>query len=217
MLLMLTLVLVISPLFVFASHGEEIIPTQPASYLFHLYYDNDQLFADRDFEFKYDVIPEEYAVELYRTEFHFKGEIFNLKNESVFQFNFDPKRGDPGFIKGKIQIKAPYIPDGQKVVFYNNQGNSLVTIFVQDSSFCNDDSVCDFDKGEDDKTCPNDCSVPPTTNNQQPITEEGGTSSKMITVMILAVVLAGVGVWYFWRKMKKPKFVQEDQFTNKLQ
>ena len=31
------------------------------TYLFHLYYDNGRLVADRDFEFKYDLIAEEFV------------------------------------------------------------------------------------------------------------------------------------------------------------
>src|SRR3989344_9392110 len=67
-------------------------------YLFHLYYDNDQLFADRDFEFKYDVIPEKFAPETYNTQFPFKGEIINFKNEVAAEFIFDPRRSDPYFL-----------------------------------------------------------------------------------------------------------------------
>src|SRR3989344_3107775 len=55
-------------------------------YNFHLYYDNGQLFADRDFEFKYDVIPEEFTPETFNTQFPFKGEIINLKNGVAAEF-----------------------------------------------------------------------------------------------------------------------------------
>src|SRR3989344_8690633 len=128
-----------------------------SSYLLFLYYDNGQLFANRDFEFKYDVIPETFVPETLNTQFPYKGEVVNLKGEVAETFQFDPKQGNPSFLKGTLSVRAPYLPDGQKVVFYNNQGDASLTIFVSDSSFCNDDGVCNADVGEDSKTCPNDC------------------------------------------------------------
>src|SRR3989338_2328161 len=84
-------------------------------------------------------------------------EMLNLKGEVAKMFQFDPRQGNPKFLKGTLSVKAPYVPDGQKAVFYNNQGDALLTIFVSESSFCNDDGVCNPDVGEDTKTCPSDC------------------------------------------------------------
>ena len=112
-------------------------------------------------------------------------------------------------------MKAPYIPDGQKAVFYDSQGRVLLTIFVSDSSFCNDDWTCNSEKGEDEKTCPNDCTALSTIDDQQPTAGENEGFSPMILWSLLTV-LAAVGGWYVWRRWKKAKYVQEDQFTNKL-
>src|SRR3989344_4214622 len=192
------------------------------SYLFHLYYDNDQLFADRDFEFKYDVIPEEFVPETYNTQFPFKGEIINFKNEVAAEFLFDPGSygNNPGekrlLVKGKISVKAPYVPDGQKAVFYDSQGRTLLTVFVSESSFCNDDGVCNSERGEDNKTCSNDCKALPTVDSQQPTTEGKGLSGTVWALTILALAFVGVGGWYAWRRWRKVKYIEESQFTNKL-
>lgn len=187
---------------ILASHGEEIIPPLPASYLFHLYYDNGQLFADRDFEFKYDVLPEEFVPEKLNTQFPFKGEVINFLNQTVATFQFDPRGGDANFLKGKVSVSAPYVPDGQKVVFYDAQARPLLTIFVSESSFCNDDAVCNFDRGEDEKTCPNDC----TGATPLPSPEPEGEQTDMLKVAIYVLIIAGValGGWYGWKKWKSP-------------
>ena len=188
------------------------------SYLFHLYYDNGQIFADRDFEFKYDVIPEEFKPEVLTTQFPFSGEVVNLKGETAATFKFDPRRGNPAFLKGKISVKAPYAPDGKKVVFYDVQDKPLLAIFVDESSFCNDDGICNVDRGEDKKTCPNDCAgVLPTT--LPPPYEKGPAASGLTTWIILTLVFvgAGLGGWYWWKWWQKKKAAtQINQFTNKL-
>jgi hypothetical protein len=188
-------------------------------YLFHLYYDNGQLFADRDFDFKYDVIPEKFIPETYTTQFPFKGEIINFLNQKAATFWFDPRRGDPYFLKGKISVKAPYVPDGQKVVFYDAQNRDILTIFVGDSSFCNDDGVCDLNKGEDQKTCPVDCKV---FTSLPPVPEEPtGEQSSLLMTIIYALIIIGVGVggwfgWKWWKSRQKPptQFPQIPQNPN---
>ena len=185
------------------------------SYLFHLYYDNGQLLADRDFEFKYDVVPEEYKPGPITTQFPFRGEATNFLNQVVAAFQFDPRGGDPNFFKGKIAVKAPYVSDAQKVVFYDAQNKPLLTVFVSESSFCNDDGVCNSDRGEDEITCPNDCAGAVPLPSQE--TEEGPVSGMTLIILgILAAAFAAVGGWYAWRRWKKTKYVQENQFTNKL-
>lgn len=173
-----------------------------SSYIFYLYYDNGQLVADRDFEFSYDVIPETFVPETVNTQFPFRGEIINFNGQVAGTFVFDPRRGDPSFLKGKLLVKAPYAPDGEKAVFYDNQGNQLLTIFVSESSFCNDDGVCNTDNGEDQNTCPADCKgvtpLPPITDNTG--SGQGGILMNLIYVLIMAG--AGLGGWYGWKWWK---------------
>src|SRR3989344_4346660 len=175
-------------------------------YLFHLYYDNGQLVADRDAEFKYDIVAEIFVPETLNTQFPYKGEVVNLKGEVAETFQFDPKQGNPSFLKGTLSVRAPYLPDGQKVVFYNNQGDASLTIFVSDSSFCNDDGVCNADVGEDSKTCPNDCKNVTPVPTVSPVLPGSGGKAGLVwgaIYVIVGISLAG-GLWYFFKKRKDP-------------
>ena len=147
--------------------------------------------------------------------------MINLKNELAAEFLFDPRRGNPYFLKGKISVKAPYAPDGQKVVFYDSQGRQLLTVFVSESSFCNDDGVCNDERGESKQTCPNDCRgvVAP------PPVEKEGLSAMVWTLIVLAMVAVGAGGWYGWRRWKKIKKLRnlevgeidkKSEFTDRL-
>ena len=191
------------------SASEFVLDTPPdeLSYLFRLYYDNNQLFADRDFEFKYDVISEEFNQETLTTQFPFKAEVINFLSQVAETFQFDPRQGDPNFLKGKISVRAPYVPDGQKAVFYNAQGQPLLTVFVNESSFCNDDGVCDSERGEDDLTCSNDCKGQPSAVSQESTASGGGLSGMIWIPIALVLALGGAGGWYFWRRQKKSKNV----------
>lgn len=180
------------------------------TYLFRLYYDNGQLFADRDFQFKYDIIAEEFVPETINTGFPYKGEVVNLSNKVAATFLFDPRQGNPKFLKGKISVKAPYFPDGQKVNFYDGQGNQLLSIFVSESSFCNDDGVCNPDVGEDSKTCPSDCKIatPVPTTSAGPSMGNGKTGLVWgLIYIIIGVGLAG-GLWYFFKKRKDLSMIE---------
>jgi hypothetical protein len=205
--MMRTTILVLILLVAAVSASADVVddPWAPShfSYLFHLYYDNGQLFADRDFEFKFDVIAEEFVPETVITPFPYMGEVVNLLGQVAETFQFDPRGGSSDFLKGKVSVKAPYVPDAQKVVFYDVQGRTLVTIFVEESSFCNDDGICNSERGEDNKTCSNDCKVIPTTNDQQPTTDGGGQGG-MLMAAIYVLIIAGValGGWFGWKWWK---------------
>jgi hypothetical protein len=123
-------------------------------YVFHLYLsDKGNLVVDRQFEFPYEVMEGEY--------FAFPGayrfEVINKLNEIGFQDSFDHKGGNPKFTFGVVQVNAPYHTDGKEVIFYNEKNEKVLTVNVEESSFCDDDDVCELNYGESYKTCPNDC------------------------------------------------------------
>lgn len=185
----------------FLVSADAVEPNQSV-YLLYLYYDNGQLFADRDYEIKYDVIPEAFVLETITAQFPFRGEVVNLLNKVVSTFQFDPKRGNIKFVKGKITVKAPYIADGQKVNFYDSQGKQLVSIFVSQSSFCNDDGICNSDTGEDNTSCSNDCKVLQTPPTAAPtVAPSAGGPPGLATVLIFSLIGGGLafGGWYGWR------------------
>ena len=205
-ILILFLVLPLSSFAITESEDDQYV------YLFHLYYDNGQIFADRDFDIKYNIIAESFVSETFITQFPYKGEIINFNNQVASTFQFDPRQGNSSFLKGKISVKAPYFADGQKVNFYDGQGNQLLSIFVSESSFCNDDGVCNSDVGEDSKTCPLDCKTATPVPTVSPDPSDGGSGVlKLLIYIIIGIAVAGGGWygWKWWKKRQEPPTVTE--------
>ncbi len=165
------------------------------SYVFHLYYDKAQLYADRDFQFKYDIVAGSY-VQPAVGQFPYRGVIINIAGEPATSFKFDVQ-------SGKISVRAPFVADGQKAVFYDSQNQLVLAVPVSDSSFCNDDGICNTDRGEDSLTCPKDCKggLPAPAATTTP-TASGGGSAGVVSGVIYAVVGLGLagGLWWFFKK-----------------
>ncbi|HVZ11310.1 MAG TPA: hypothetical protein VG941_02775 [Candidatus Paceibacterota bacterium] len=177
---------------------------QNFSYLFHLYFSNGQLFADRDFQYKYDILASAYQAPTVTTEFPYRGDILNFSGQVGAHFVFDPRQGDIHFTEGKLSVTAPYVADGDRAVFYDSQNNPLLTISISQSSYCNDDGICNADNGEDSLSCPKDCKqtlpAPPPTQNQQ----SGSNSSGIISGLLYAGagVVVIIGYWWYRRRAK---------------
>ena len=94
------------------------------------------------------------------------------------------------------------------MVFYNFQGNLLLTISVSESSFCNEDGICDADRGETPSNCPTDCSLPALV---PPVSEDSAKmfSPFMLIIYILIVVGIAAGGWFAWKKWKNKRDVLE--------
>ena len=97
------------------------------SYVFYLYYSNGELFGDRDYAVKYDVVPEKFVEETVGPA-PFRGEIINNKSEVVKTFQFDPQKGDLNFKTGKVAIKGPYAPDGFRANFFDSANKPILAI-----------------------------------------------------------------------------------------
>lgn len=168
------------------------------TYVFRLYYDNGQLLADRDFEFKYDLIAEPFVQAALDTPTSYKGEVINLLGRVVGSFQFDPTA-----TKGKISVKGPYFSDAGKVNFYNDKGELLLTLSVSDSSVCDDDSICDSDVGESYQNCPNDCKRPsPSPAYQPPVPYSIWQDPMFIGFLASAVLVVVLVVWVIIRKKR---------------
>jgi|SRR3989338_8792695 len=176
------------------------------SYIFYLYYDNGKIFADRDYEVKYDIVNETYTPEPTTAPNLYKLDIVNYKYEIAKSFQFDPKRGNPSFDTGKIMVKASYVPDGLRANFYDNNGNQLVNVFVNTGSVCNDDNLCDTASGETEKNCSNDCkakTTPRVTTTPGLTVVEEDYDLNTILIYIVAGAGVGVGAWFGWGWLKK--------------
>jgi hypothetical protein len=185
----------------FFASADIISDQQNFIYRFHLYFDNGQLFANRDFEFKYDVIPDDFVPEMISTGRAFRGEVISGKNEILHSFRFDPQKGNSAFKKGAIAVDGPYFANAAKVNFYNDKNQLLLTLDVSGSSFCNDDGACNKDVGENYQNCPNDCPRPSPAPTYQP----PGPSlwQNMLIPMLLAAAGVIIAVLVVWGIIKK--------------
>lgn len=182
------------------------------SYVFYLYYSNGQLFGDRDYEVKYDVVSEKFTDENVVAP-SYKGEIVNAKFEVVKTFQFDPQKGNPSFTAGKITVRGPYVPNGFRANFFDPTGTPVLAIFVSDSSICDGDGFCNAQLGEDNKTCPADCQtvrISPSPNTTPlPTVDEGFNLFGLDLMQILTYVVGSLGVgvlaWFGWKWWKKRK------------
>jgi len=174
-------------------------------YAFHLYFNGATLVTDRDFKFSYDVIPGSYTAPVLKTGFPYRGEIVNFAGETSATFTFDPRNGDASFNAGKISVNAPYVADGQKAVFYNPQNQAVLSVSVDTSSYCNDDGICNADRGEDYTTCPKDCraaTLPVPSTTVTPAAQSAAGASGLtigILFLLIGVVFLG-GFWWFFKR-----------------
>ncbi|MEK9177868.1 MAG: hypothetical protein AAB777_01970 [Patescibacteria group bacterium] len=204
------LFLILGLTFSISALADQISDRQNFIYRFHFYYDSGQLFANRDFEFKYDVIPDDFTPETVSAASSFRGEIVSGKGEILSSFRFDPKKGNPNFAKGAIAVDGPYFANAAEVNFYNARNQKLLTLDVSGSSFCNDNGICNSDVGEDYQNCPNDCKRPSPSPVVLPLAPFW-QSSLFIGLAALAIVVVVLIVWSIIRMRKK-----RAEFTGQL-
>lgn len=175
------------------------------SYVFYLYYDNGQLFADRDYDIKYDVLNEKFSAPA-SSSTNYRGSIITFKSVVAQTFEFDPKQGNTDFKTGKIQVKAPYVPDAQQATFYDAQGKPILNVFVNAASVCNDDGICTSAEGENVTNCISDCKQARASLTPAPIPvlDEGYDMNTLIVYSIGGIVVA-FGSWFGWRWLKKKR------------
>ncbi len=184
--------------------ADEALPwsSQFYSYRFHLYYDNGQLFANRDFNFKYDIISDDFIPEVISTTHPFRGEIVSGKEEVLSSFRFDPQKGNPVFKKGSIAVDGPYFANAAKVNFYNDKNQPLLSLDLSGSSFCNDDSVCNSDVGENYQNCPNDCPRPSPSPTYQPSAPSVWQNMLIPILVAAAAIIAVLAVWVIIKRKR---------------
>ncbi len=123
--------------------------TEDFSYAFHLYYDQGRLTVDRTAAYPYDVIGQPYVrrpVSLGALS----GAILDVQGRTVAQFSFD-------LVQGANTVFAPYRADAAQARFSDAQHQTLLSVDISGSSFCNDNGACEPETGEDVANCPRDC------------------------------------------------------------
>jgi len=141
--------------------------TDDFMYLFRLSYDRGRFSRDRDFKFAYDIIADTYR-QTFVGSASFFGEVTGILGNKLASFSFDVPVAREPIRRGKVSVPAPYFANARDVTFYSPTGVRLLTISVQESSFCNDDYVCNNDVGENFYYCPHDCVEEPITLTRSP-------------------------------------------------
>jgi hypothetical protein len=170
------------------------------TYLFHLYFSNNQLVADRDVKFQYDIVAEPYLVPVLKTANPYHGEIVNFQNKILATFQFDTS-----IVKGRFSVKGPYFADGDNVNFYDSNNQLLLTLSVSASSFCNDDNICNSDVGENSDNCPTDCHLkpPPSTSVTPQLAAKSGSNWLGAILYLLGGIAIVIVIWLVRRSVTK--------------
>ncbi len=81
-----------------------------------------------------------------------------------FGFNI-PSVYSPALGESVFDVTGKYFAYADRIVFFKKGGIELFRISLKESSFCNEDKVCNADVGEDYMNCSMDCPAP------QPVTQ----------------------------------------------
>lgn len=128
------------------------------SYQFHLEYSKGVLQVEKGVDYPYSPIPIEYHQQYDPAQSDFYGVIINIKNKEDARFGFmTPTTTTVALGKSLLSVWAPKYADADHVSFYSKTNKHLFDISVRDSSFCNDNNICDENIGESGLNCPNDC------------------------------------------------------------
>ena len=204
---MISAIIFILPFSVLAVAQDDFVYT----YVFHLYYDSSKLVKDRDFETAFDLVAEEFVQQPVGQP-EFNGEILSVNSRNLANFKFGLTSEVARTGKGKISVLAPYFTDAKTAVFYNANGDRLLTIDLAPyGPVCNDDGTCNSDVGENYQNCPNDCKKPSPSPTYQP-SAPSVWQNMLVPILIAAAVLLLVVIWIIWVIIKKRKQTESDQF-----
>ncbi len=202
------ILLILSLLFIATLAKGDVAQPAEFYYQLHLYYNNGTIVADRDFQYVYDIIPGSYNQPEIQTAYPYLAEIVSIKGVKLTEVKFDPGVQLAGKTTGKLTVTLPYFANAKDINIYDNQGRILISIPVSESSFCNEDKICDSDVGEDYNNCANDCtsssllsapsSASPTT---APVVNK--TSSLFSSILYIVGGLVIVGGYFGWRWYRK--------------
>lgn len=132
------------------------------SYVFHLQIKDGVLAQNSDAEFFYDPIPVIEPVSMPLSgEYYAK--IVSGKGVTLSTVWFSaPSSIVVAKNKKIMDVSAPFYAYADHVTFYTAQNKELFTVSLRGSSFCNEDSKCNKEVGEDYQNCSMDCVAPPT-------------------------------------------------------
>ena len=195
---MISAIIFILPFSVLAVAQDDFVYT----YVFHLYYDSGKLVKDRDFETAFDLVAEEFVQQPVGQP-EFNGEILSVNSRNLANFKFGLTSEVARTGKGKISVLAPYFTDAKTAVFYNANGDRLLTIDLAPyGPVCNDDGTCNSDVGENYQNCPNDCPKPSPSPTYQPPAPSVWQNMLIPILMVAAVIIAVLVVWVIIKRKR---------------
>ena len=180
-----------------ASPTPEPIQDRDLFYNLYLYYDNGNIVADRDHAISYDISEGSLSSNSDGGDNPYRIDVVSIRNVVLGSLDFSPTQLLSDQQKGKIVVRAPYFANAKEVAIYNNVTQLVIKIPVIESSFCNEDNICDIDVGENYKNCLNDCKesvTPAPTPTPTPVPADNKSSFGEAFLYIFGG-LAIVGAW----------------------
>ncbi len=190
---LLLLLLLFTP---FISHADVPLSNTGANvstYVFHLYYSKGALAVDRDAKYPYDILTESF-VQGDTGSAIFTGKIVDPSGAVLGVFLFNPFQSLGTKTSGRFSVKGPYYANAKSVDFYKDD-TKLLAIDLSGSSFCNDDTVCNKEVGEDYLNCSNDCPRPASlpATSLSPATSQQATPAPATKTNVVINILALIG------------------------
>lgn len=179
----------------------EPIQERDLFYNLYLYYDSGNIVADRDYAISYDISEDNPPSNDDGGGNPYRIDVVSIRGVVLGSFNFVPTQLLSGQQKGKIVVRAPYFANAKEVAIYNNAGQLVIRVPVIESSFCNEDNICDIDVGENYVNCSNDCKEPatPTPISTPVLAPPDDNSSFGEAFLYIFGGLAIVGAWLGFR------------------
>ncbi|OGN32159.1 MAG: hypothetical protein A3I92_00695 [Candidatus Yanofskybacteria bacterium RIFCSPLOWO2_02_FULL_43_10b] len=177
------------------------------TYVFHLYFDNGKLVADRDFKVSFDLIAQEFEGSD-RIPGSYYGEILSVTGRKLADFNVEIPSGTGIYYGAKSSPQAPYFANAKRADFYDPLNEKLLSIDLAPfGPVCNEDNICNADMGETSLNCSSDCQVAPSVSpeiNFPPVERDffGFFSNPTFYIILGIIILVAVLVWMLIKRKR---------------
>lgn len=158
--LFLAVLIVLSTPFSFVTPAHALVDDGIWSYVFHLQWKDGVLAKNSDAEFFYDPVPVNQAVSVLSSGDYY-AKIVSGKGTTLSTVWFSaPSSVVVAKNKKVLDLSAPFFANADHVTFYTSAHKSLFTVSLAGSSFCNENSQCNAEVGENYSNCAMDCPAP---------------------------------------------------------
>lgn len=196
-------------------------------YFLYLWYDNGNLIIDKDdptgfevknievnsdSEFDNEEFLEDYDHDnvVIDSESLYKAETISFTGNVLDSFFFDPvaERFDTtipaeDFKTGKVLFTIPYRTNASLIQFTNSAGQQILSISVARDSSCNENNICESQRGESSFTCLSDC--PLSSSDTTPTTRSVWRAFLPMIIWFGLAIVIGVG-WFIIKTRRASQF-----------